>query len=842
MVVALGCSGNGGSPVSPNAGPAITGSDLSGQSLGPNTYLAGYYECYLDIPTQTLEVVADRTANFTLNIIPFLNQMKDPGMGIKFGSLGVNTDDPDVLKVDVEFQWYHPFPTLDQYKAYDMMGVIISNGDTTLGYESPAGNPLTVGQHGTDTYMTNADGYTRWFNPTEFTTTLIFGWAPGGIQNLAGDALLNPYKAYGMGLGPEDDLWGWLTGGSNNDGLWESGAGRMMNLEFPAATAGGDGLTFAYAAVVCWEEQGSDPPGGYTPYHRDEPIACSVNVTDNVYFDGTTTGGNLILDADLWAWGAQPSTVKVESTVLSAVADMGPGATGGDNYSTYHLDIPADVALVTTGGQEFWIIAECGAFGYKPVTELGEVLDIPSADGVLASFFRFPLYVSPTPYCSLEVDSIAPTSAATGSTLTGATITCDVISAPGLKAALKLGATTIDATNVAFVNSTTLTCDFNLTTAALGVYDVWVGDDACPTGGTLVDGFEVILTPPGWDIDITGNLPTPYPTNNGKDFTIVSSGAKRGVYYHYSTGPTNYMLYKYALDYTGTGSFNCNITDPYGGTDSWYISPQDIGSLAMTINGAFSLHGTNHTTDPTNLYGMPGDNCPGIYNSSGNAQNIFFGWSNSFTLDSALCDIDIGWDTTAGMWAWWNNPSHDGMYFGDMVRFESPYGPFDYTEFPGYVGYDPIGGNDGFVDDTYARRMAIDDDPQGLEAPYDIIHYYIENNNPSYPTDIEAMQNSKQFAFPTALYTYHTFAGEPVDITVYNAFGYIDGSAGNWLVVLEDNGGTWQIESFDTAGNVTGVSDTINGTPLTTDNDITNHKIHVWYNDGGLKYAVFIYQ
>ena len=490
MFVAMGCSGSGTSPVMPNADPGITtGSDLSGQTSGSHTYIAGYYDIYLDIPTKTMEVVADRTANFTLNVIPFLNQMTSPSMGITFGSLTVDDTDPALLGVDVEFEWHHPFPTLEQYKAYDFMGVIISNGDTTLNYESPAGNPMTVGQYGTDTYMLNADGYSRWFNPTEFTTTLIFGWAPGGIQNLAGNALLNPYKAYGMGLGPEDDLWTWLTT-NPNEGLWDTGMGRLMQLEFPNDPPG-DALTFAYAAVLCWEEQYDGP---YTPYHRAEPIGCNVTVTPNIYYDGTTTGGNLILDADLWSWGAQPSTVKVESTVLSGVVATDPGIVGGDNYSTYHLDVPADVSLVTTGGHEFWIIAECDAYGYYPVTELGEVLDIPSADGVLAAFFRYALYVSPDAYCDTTLISIDTTSATENTMVDDATLTFDeLIDGPGIGAALRMGATVIPGTDVTYGgDSLTLTADFDLTGATVGLYDVLGYSDDCGNPGVINDGFEVL--------------------------------------------------------------------------------------------------------------------------------------------------------------------------------------------------------------------------------------------------------------------------------------------------------------------------------------------------------------
>lgn len=388
LFVAIGCSGNGGgSPVTPATGPEITsGPDLTGQAVSPtNTSVLGYFDCYFDVETQTMEVLEDRTAMYTLNIIPFLNQMTDPQYGITFGSLTVNEDDPLVIKVAVDFQFHHPFPMLEQYKCYDFMGVIVSHGDSSINYDG-----LWVGNQGTDTYMTNADSYTRWMNPSEFTTELIFGWAPGGIQNLIGNANLNPAKSYGLGLAPEDSLWDWLTGGTNNDGIFETAMGRVMELEFPFPPDG-DGLAFGYLALACWEEQFDGP---YTPYHRDEPIACKFEVTESLWYDGSDSGGNLIADISLWSWEAPPSVVKVESTVLAGSVDATGPTPGGDHVSVWSVDVAAET-LTTTEGHEVWVIAECSAYGYYPITELGEVLDIPSADGALAAFFRFPLVISP---------------------------------------------------------------------------------------------------------------------------------------------------------------------------------------------------------------------------------------------------------------------------------------------------------------------------------------------------------------------------------------------------------------------------------------------------------------
>ena len=243
------CSGGGGNPAAP---PTSTEgfTEANNQGLQAHTYLFGYWDIFFDVECREFEVVENRTASYTLNIIPFLNLMASPPRGITFGSIVVHDDDPAFLGVDVDFQIHHPFPTFEQYRAYDLMGVVMGHGASFLEYE---GYNLRHAQYGTDLYMKNADGYTRWFNPPEFPTELIFGWAPGGFQNLKGNANVNPYKYYAQDLAPTADVWEFLTSGDNNDGYFYSGNGRMMELEFPMPPEG-IGLQFGYAAVVCWEE------------------------------------------------------------------------------------------------------------------------------------------------------------------------------------------------------------------------------------------------------------------------------------------------------------------------------------------------------------------------------------------------------------------------------------------------------------------------------------------------------------------------------------------------------------------------------------------------------------
>ncbi len=389
FVIGFGCSGGNGSPVIPDAEnvPDLTPApDHPAQSA--NTHLLGYYDIYYDFAENTFEAVEDRTAAFTLNIVPFLNQMTVPMNGITFGSIIIHDDDPTFLGVDVEFTVHHPFPGIQQYDAYDLIGVIIGDGAHLMEY-----NGLRTGEHGTDLWMKNPDGYTRWFNPSEFTTELIFGWAPGGWQNLKGDATLNPYKYYSKHLGKDDDLWNYLTGDNNWDGFFESGSGRTMELEFPLFPQG-IGLKFGYAIVVEWEEQG--PTGPYYPVHRMEALAASATQTPDVWYDASdgSSGGNLILDIDLFAWEYQPSTVTIESSMLSGLETLDfetDASPGGEYYSTWHVDIPA-APLNNGDSHDVWIIAEYEAHDYD-----NDLPEIPHPPDPCHAVFRYSADVSSGP-------------------------------------------------------------------------------------------------------------------------------------------------------------------------------------------------------------------------------------------------------------------------------------------------------------------------------------------------------------------------------------------------------------------------------------------------------------
>jgi hypothetical protein len=379
----IGCS-HGSNPAAPSDDPASVnpGNTMTENiSQSNHTSLMGYFDIYFDFETREFEAIRNRHAEFTLNIVPFLNEMTNPLFGLTFENISFFDSIPGKLGVNVAFQIHHPLPGHEQYNIYDFLGVVIGDGIRTLSNQG-----FKVAQQGTDLFMKNPDGYTRWFNPTEFTTELIFGYAPGGHQNHAGSATLNPYKYYANQLTGRH-AFDFLASGDNNDGLFSGMYLRMMKLEFILPPEG-IGVSFGYAMVVAWEEQGSGP---YSPVHHSEALACKADIADTIWFDSGESGGDLEIDFSLFAWEHQPEIIRIESTVLDSVAtfDAASIATPVDEFVTsYHIQIPVRTDLPTYKGHDVWIFAEYPGFDYS-----NGMPEIPHAEGDLTAVFWFPVII-----------------------------------------------------------------------------------------------------------------------------------------------------------------------------------------------------------------------------------------------------------------------------------------------------------------------------------------------------------------------------------------------------------------------------------------------------------------
>jgi len=384
------CSGDSVDPVTP---PDFSHSPA--ENPKSTTHLWGFYGFHFDGETRSIKAVCDRTAMFTTNVTVFLNGTPP---GIKFDINEVITG-LDYTDIDIDIILTHPFPGLDQYNGYDVRGIFMTNGSGNLDYNEDLSYPV---QDVDQLMLANPDpagdgngapdGYTRWFNYAEFSGDgmPMFSYTPGDFASpdFDGTATLNPYRYFADGLGADEDLFDFLVDTDNN-GVFSAGATNRRNyyLRFPDSTE----VYYGYAVIASWDGDDNHP--------ANTPESVSVKVTDSsmlYYVDDTVKGGNLILDLDVFGWetatcGPVDYDVVIESTVLSsthAFDGASVGLPGGDNISTYHIDIPAD-AVTGTEGNEYWIIVE--AEGYDYTNDFGSP-NLADTD-TLAAFFRFDLEV-----------------------------------------------------------------------------------------------------------------------------------------------------------------------------------------------------------------------------------------------------------------------------------------------------------------------------------------------------------------------------------------------------------------------------------------------------------------
>jgi hypothetical protein len=481
ILTALSCS-TGPSPVLPGDSKLSSAKIGSGSS---QTHLWGLYDVYIDIPTQTATAVENRQAMFTANVVNFLNG-KAASLGFKINGTPAGSDYVDV---DIDVSITHPFPGLPQYNGNDVRGVFMGDGSAVLSYNPALIYPI----NGSDQFMLadpvdgfgSPDGYTRWFNKPEFFTggMPLVQYTQGKVASpgYSGTATINPYKYFTDGLSATDDLWNFLKDNGSQFGQFSSGVTNTRNyyLRFPNTK----GVKYSYAVLANWKSETDHPS------NAPEAVAISCTVTPDIYWvppSGTEQGGNLKLDVSIFDWDSHLSAgimedykLIIESTVLAAPytansAEMTPVG-GGDNYSTYRFDIPAN-NINSADGNEFWVIVEDQVNNYK--NDFGVTNNC--GDDKLAAFFRSDLFVSDQSSC-LNLVPIVNKLNGLATYIAGKQSYTEWVTegdqfeggAPGVD--VSNGSISVaSGTNVQWVDAQHLSFDIDLTPVATGVYDIVV--------------------------------------------------------------------------------------------------------------------------------------------------------------------------------------------------------------------------------------------------------------------------------------------------------------------------------------------------------------------------------
>ncbi len=323
----------------------------------PSHQLWGLWQFVANPEAATLEAIPLRSSEMHVNVLPFLEP--PPFLNLTLESLEFNGD-----IIEVEIGLRHPFLGLTEFTGFDVCGILITGGSVD-GFSDP---DLVMAGEG-DTRLLNADGYSRWWNPSEFPVNdgTMFAYNDGllGSPDSFGDynCTLNGYKYFCDALGPDDglelipvDSRGMFSPGQQNI--------RHYTIEMDA------GLVFNYAIDACWEFPKGDQPWAAPDdfsENANRPEAYRISVAEihnSLYWSETETGGELHLAVDVYDWyNAEYNNVRVESPGNIISAESSTPIAGGEGYSTYQVDI-TEVTLTSDDDIELLITVESDAVDY----------------------------------------------------------------------------------------------------------------------------------------------------------------------------------------------------------------------------------------------------------------------------------------------------------------------------------------------------------------------------------------------------------------------------------------------------------------------------------------------
>lgn len=149
-----------------------------------------------------------------------------------------------------------------------------------------------------------------------------------------------------------------------------------------------------------------------------------------------------------------------------------------------YQDAPVATQKVLNSGDNDW------TFGYVTGTVMGQILTVAwetELDGVGDKAGHADDLMLEQCTAAVTVTSISESTAASEGTLS-VTVTGSGFSGPTPAVYLVREGTTIVATNIVVNNDTELTCDFDMSTAGLGLLDVIVGNNGCYA--TLADALQ----------------------------------------------------------------------------------------------------------------------------------------------------------------------------------------------------------------------------------------------------------------------------------------------------------------------------------------------------------------
>ncbi len=368
-----------------------------------------------------------------------------------------------------------------------------------------------------------------------------------------------------------------------------------------------------------------------------------------------------------------------------------------------------------------------------------------------------------------------------------------------------------------------------------------------PPGASLAAYQRIALEPgdiPVFEmvLDMTTELPDPLPFTLAKDFAVIGSPAKAGVYYF----GQNFKMYRYPLDYSAGGE----LYNTFEGFLMFLPSqlwgyPINLARLDMTQQGEFVMN-SDSTLDaylPPYLvrdFAFQFDSLNDPYGREP-TQAISPGLSTGI-MKVVDVSATINFNGTDCVF-WLHKDDEQEPSFpaagvtAPLLYYRYPYGPdIILGNIGGITGNPyPEGTGPGKVVTTNLKALAITGVPfSATPGQCDITCAFLETGTNEIEVfgigTTDPLGGTKQY-----LDTITDFQGSPVDIEVFPSLeGGYDPDL-DWIAVLEQGlADETLLEIFDLEGKHIATSETLAGTPVSVDVDPYNFKVHIWFYDSSL--------
>lgn len=356
--------------------------------------LWGMWNVIIDSTSSEAEIFPLRGVNFNANVVNFLHPPLSPVNQLQIAVLP--TSDPVNGYFEVDVTLFHPFVGLNQYTGFDVRGIFMADGSKTSALDSD----IVFGtSEFNEAHMIEPDGYTRWWNATEFTDPLdllSFNDALLGNDPMP-TATLNPYMYFADAMaydGSPADLDPATRGAFTPDGPTHT---RLYMIQFPVET--GPVISFNYAVDASWNE----PDPSFAPEYPleaftgsaqvQEAYHLSINTSDStLWYEGGESGGSLDLVIEVFDWQSlvnsagvmgELNALWVESEILPTPLNILPAATisGGSQATSSVFEVELEsLSLNISAAGDFSILVtaeSANPSNYQPQIDGGENFIFP---------------------------------------------------------------------------------------------------------------------------------------------------------------------------------------------------------------------------------------------------------------------------------------------------------------------------------------------------------------------------------------------------------------------------------------------------------------------------------